>query len=117
MSNPYDETQELDQRARAFLHSNCAYCHVEAGGGNAKMDLSIYANREQMKIFDVVPTHHNFDKSDARLVAPGAPERSVLLHRVGIRGPGQMPQLATSIVDTKALEMLKEWVKQMPASR
>ena len=106
LSDPYDATADLEKRARAFLHSNCAYCHVEAGGGNAKMDLSIYANLEQMKIVDVVPTHHTFDKPDARLIAPGDPDRSVLLHRIGMRGPGQMPQLSTSVVDDAAVEML-----------
>lgn len=113
LSNPYDATQPLEQRARAFLHANCAYCHVEAGGGNAKIDLSIYPDLKGMKIVDVPPTHHTFGKSDARLVAPGNPDRTVLLHRVGLRGPGQMPQLSTSIVDAAAVEMLRDWVKSL----
>jgi hypothetical protein len=47
------------------------------------------------------------------LVAPGAPERSVLLHRLAIRERGQMPQLATSLPDRPAVEMLREWIRQM----
>lgn len=117
LSDPYDATQDLEKRARAFLHSNCAYCHVEAGGGNAKMDLSIYADLDRMKIIDVPPTHHTFGKPDAKLIASGDPDRSVLLHRVGIRGPGQMPQLSTSVVDAAALEMLSNWVKSLPKSK
>jgi mono/diheme cytochrome c family protein len=113
LSDPYDVTEDLGKRARAFLHSNCAYCHVEAGGGNAKMDLSIYANLDQMKIVDVVPTHHTFDKPNAKLIASGEPGSSVLLHRVSMRGPGQMPQLSTSVVDTAAVEMLAQWVKSL----
>lgn len=113
LANPYDEKVDLEQRARSFLHSNCAYCHVEAGGGNAQMDLSIYVPLERMKIVDTKPTHHTFEKPDARLIAPGSPDRSVLLHRVGLRGTGQMPQLATSLVDTAALEMLQRWVAGM----
>ncbi|MDX1928086.1 MAG: PQQ-dependent sugar dehydrogenase [Pirellulaceae bacterium] len=113
LSDPYDVTQDLEKRARAFLHSNCAYCHVEAGGGNAKMDLSIYANLDQMKIVDVVPTHHTYGKPDAKLIASGDPDRSVLLYRVGTRGPGQMPQLSTSVVDAAALDMLTKWVKTL----
>jgi uncharacterized repeat protein (TIGR03806 family) len=111
--DPHDASADLTQRARAFLHSNCAYCHVEAGGGNAKMDLSIYARTDRMNIIDIKPTHHTFDKPDARLIAPGSVDRSVLLHRIGIRGPGQMPQLATTIVDQRSLEMLKRWVAEM----
>lgn len=111
--DPYDSANDLGLRARSFLHSNCAYCHVEAGGGNAKMNLSFYANADTMGIFDVEPTHHHFGKQDAKLIASGAPERSVLLHRVGMRGPGQMPQLATNRVDEAAMKMLRQWVTEM----
>ena len=111
--DPYDSSAELEQRARSFLHSNCAYCHIEAGGGNAKMNLAYYEGISQMNVVDVEPIHHRFDKPDARLIAPGSIERSVLLHRVGMRGPGQMPQLSTNRIDEKALQMLKKWVAEM----
>ena len=111
--DPYDSSADLEERARSFLHANCAYCHIEAGGGNAKMNLAFYGGTDQMRIVDVEPTHHHFGKRDAKLIAPGSVERSVLLHRVGIRGPGQMPQLSTNRIDEKALQMLKEWVEGM----
>jgi hypothetical protein len=34
----------------------------------------------------------------------------VLLHRLSIRGRGQMPQLATSQVDERAVKMLRQWI-------
>ena len=111
--DPYDSLADMEQRARSFLHSNCAYCHVEAGGGNAMMNLAYYVGLRGMNIVDVEPIHHHFEKSDAKLIAPGDIERSLLLHRVGIRGPGQMPQLSTNRVDEKALQMLKDWVAGM----
>ncbi len=111
--DPYDSSAELEQRARSFLHSNCAYCHIEAGGGNAKMNLAYYGVVSQMNVVDVEPIHHHFGKSDPKLIAPGSIEGSVLLHRVGIRGPGQMPQLSTNRIDEKALQMLKEWITEM----
>ncbi|MFM8401019.1 MAG: hypothetical protein ACKOAH_24615, partial [Pirellula sp.] len=40
LANPYDDTEPLDARVQAYLHSNCASCHVPAGGGNAAMELS-----------------------------------------------------------------------------
>ena len=111
--DPYDSSAQLEQRARSFLHSNCAYCHIEAGGGNAKMNLAYYGDVAQMNVVEVEPIHHRFEKPDAKLIAPGSVERSVLLHRVGIRGPGQMPQLSTNRIDERALQMLKEWVAEM----
>jgi glucose/arabinose dehydrogenase len=111
--DPYDARQDLTQRARSYLHSNCAQCHVEAGGGNAQIDLEFTTKLENMKLVNVRPQHDTFGLPEPRLIAPGHPERSVLLHRVSCRGPGQMPPLATSLVDQPAVEMLREWVRQM----
>jgi hypothetical protein len=112
--DPYDSKADLTMRARSYLHSNCSQCHVEAGGGNAQIDLEFTTALDKTKIFDVRPQHHTFNLPDARLVAPGHPERSVLLHRLSHRKEGHMPPLATSMVDRDAVEMLREWIRQMP---
>ena len=113
LANPYDEKESLEERARSYLHANCSICHVEAGGGNAKMELEYTTLREKMNLIGEKPVHHTFGIDDARLVAPGHPERSVLLHRVSTRKPGAMPQLGTNLVDEDAVKMLKEWIKEM----
>jgi glucose/arabinose dehydrogenase len=113
--DPYDAKEDLTLRARSYLHSNCAQCHVEAGGGNAMIDLEFTTKLDKMKLVDVKPQHDSFELKDAKLIAPGRAEASVLLHRVGCRGPGQMPPLATSLVDEAAVEMLRAWVKGMQA--
>ena len=111
--NPYVMDQDLTLRARSWLHTNCSMCHVEAGGGNAKIELEFVTALEKMRLIDEKPVHHTYELADARLISPGAPERSVLLHRVGLRGAGQMPPLATNRVDEEGLALLREWVKQM----
>jgi hypothetical protein len=111
--DPYDTSKPLELRARSYLHANCSQCHVEAGGGNAQMDLEFTTAREKTKLFDVRPVHHSYGIADARLVAPGEPERSVLLQRVARRGEGQMPQLATAVVDEQAVRLLRDWIRQM----
>lgn len=113
LANPYDASQSLDSRAKSYLHANCAICHVDAGGGNAQMQLEFSTPLEKMKIVDAVPVHDRFNLPDARLISPGHPESSVLLHRIAKRGRGQMPQLATSRVDKPAIEMMTEWIKQL----
>jgi hypothetical protein len=50
---------------------------------------------------------------DALLVAPGEPERSILYHRLSRRGAGQMPPLASTVVDEKASRLLAEWIRRM----
>src|SRR5262249_3265574 len=78
----YDRTQDVDKRARSFLHANCSICHVEAGGGNAQMELEFVTPRDKMRLFDTKPVHHTYGLPDAKLIAPGHPERSVLLQRL-----------------------------------
>jgi hypothetical protein len=112
--DPYDAKQDINLRARSYLHANCSQCHVEAGGGNAQIDLEFPTKPEKMNIFNVTPQHDKFDLPDAKLIAPGHPERSVLLHRLSNRLAGHMPPLATNVVDKDAVKMLEEWVKQLP---
>jgi uncharacterized repeat protein (TIGR03806 family) len=111
--NPYDSKQALDRRARAYLHANCSQCHVPAGGGNSQLDLEFTTSSEKTRLFDVRPVHETYGLPDARLVAPGSPERSVLLHRMSNRDRGHMPPLATSIVDRDAVKLMKEWIAGM----
>jgi hypothetical protein len=60
--------------------------------------------------------HTAFDIQDARLVAPGAPERSLLFHRMQRRGHGQMPPIGTNLLDKPAVELMRDWIQQLPAS-
>lgn len=116
LPDPSDQSELVESRARAYLHANCAHCHVPAGGGNAQMDLLYSSSDEKLNVFDVPPLHHTFGIEDARLIAPGAPNRSVLLHRIATTDPGRMPQLATSIPDEMAVKLLTEWIAGMSES-
>ncbi|QEL13660.1 PQQ-dependent sugar dehydrogenase [Limnoglobus roseus] len=111
--DPYDAKQDLTARAKSWLHANCSSCHVEAGGGNAAMELEFTTALDKMRILDVKPLHHTFDFADAKLIAPGHPERSVLLKRASLRGPHQMPPLSSTCVDERGVAMLKEWIEAM----
>ncbi len=113
--NPYDRSADLDKRARSFLHANCSQCHVSAGGGNAMMELEYNTPRDKMNVVNAKPQHTSFEIPDAKLIVPGQPEKSVLFLRVSRRGPNQMPPLASNLVDQEAIEMLREWIRTMPA--
>src|SRR5882672_134422 len=41
LADPYGSNEDLEGRVRAYLHVNCSVCHVGAGGGNSKMQLSV----------------------------------------------------------------------------
>jgi len=112
--DPYDPKADLDKRARAYLHVNCANCHINAGGGNSQFDVEWRTTTEKLKLVDAKPVHHTYNLPDARLVAPGHPERSLLLHRISHREAGAMPPLASAIVDKRAVDLIREWIQKMP---
>jgi mono/diheme cytochrome c family protein len=116
--NPYDESQPLEARARSYLHANCSICHTNAGGGNAQINLEHSVSLKRMNAIDVEPVHHKFGLAGARLIAPGHPERSVLLYRMARRGAGtgQMPQLATRVVDEAAVKLMQAWIRSLEPS-
>ncbi len=111
--DPYDKKQDVAARARSYLHSNCAQCHIEAGGGNAQMELEFTTPLEKMRLIDVKPVHDSYGIKDAKLIAPGHPERSVLLHRIAHRDKGHMPPLATRLVDQETVKLMEEWIRGM----
>jgi hypothetical protein len=108
--NPHDNRNGLEARARSYLHANCAQCHVMAGGGNSPIDLEFTTPCERMRLFGARPQHQTFDIADAQIITLGSAERSVLYQRLSRRGPGQMPPLATSMVDQQAVELIRQWI-------
>jgi uncharacterized repeat protein (TIGR03806 family) len=111
--DPRDPSQDLEQRARTYLHVNCSVCHVEAGGGNARMQLALATPRDKMDLLGARPQHDSFGINSAMLVAPGAPERSVLLRRLSQRGRGQMPPLVSNHVDQVAVKLFRDWIARL----
>jgi mono/diheme cytochrome c family protein len=112
--NPYDAQAPREARVRSYLHVNCSTCHVLEGGGNARMELGLTTPTAEMRLINEVPLHDRFDITDARLVAPGSPERSVLYQRISRRGTGQMPPLMSTEVDRKALDLIADWIRGLP---
>jgi glucose/arabinose dehydrogenase len=113
LADPTDATADLDRRARSYLQANCAQCHVEAGGGNSLMDLEFTTAKLKAHLFGAKPQHQTFGIADPLLVAPGEPDRSVLLQRISRRGRDQMPPLASSEVDQDGVRLLRDWIAAM----
>jgi uncharacterized repeat protein (TIGR03806 family) len=117
LADPRDPAAGLEDRVRAYLHVNCSACHMQAGGGNAQMELTRTTARDRMNLIGARPQHDTFGLVNAMLVAPQDPERSVLLHRLSRRGPGQMPPLVSKRVDEHAVQMFREWIAQLKPAR
>ena len=85
------------------------------------MQLASNIADQDMSIFDATPQHTTFGIANAKIVAPGDPARSLLVHRPVIRGPGQMPPLGTMTPDGEGSTLLAQWIaslsSQPPAAK
>jgi uncharacterized repeat protein (TIGR03806 family) len=108
-----DPSQDLALRARSYLHANCSHCHRKWGGGNAEFRLLAGIDLEEMGIVNERPAHGAWFVSDAALVAPRDPHRSVLYYRMSKLGPGRMPRIGSAVADTQGLALIHDWITQL----
>lgn len=117
LADPYDESADLDGRARSYLNVNCAHCHSFNAGGTANILLSSTLPLNQTQTVGVRPIQGTFGITDARIIAPSSPEGSVLYYRMAKLGGGRMPRVGSNLVDERALNMIDEWIRRMPAEQ
>jgi uncharacterized repeat protein (TIGR03806 family) len=108
-----DKSQDLNARARSYLHANCSHCHRKWGGGISDFQLLATLPLKETGVIDTKPGQGAFDLKDPRLLVPGDPDRSLLLYRMGKLGLGRMPHIASNVVDTEAVELIRQWIKEM----
>jgi uncharacterized repeat protein (TIGR03806 family) len=113
-SDLHDSAADLSERARAYLHVNCSVCHVSDGGGNAKMQMTYHQKLAETKLIDEKPIHGTFGLADGRIIAPGDPYASVLLYRLSKRGRGRMPHVGSNVTDERGLELIHDWIANLP---
>ena len=107
----------LDQRARAWLEVNCAHCHNPNGLGSP-YGLDLYAS-----VTDPVAIGTCKDPVAAGPgaggrpydIVPGNPGNSILTYRLASTTPGvAMPQIGRSVVHSESLQLITDWIAQMP---
>jgi len=81
------------------------------------MNLGFGTATNQMNIFGARPQHDTFGIKNAMLVAPGDPDRSILLQRLKRRGRGQMPPIVISTVDEQAVALIQDWIQGMKSEQ
>jgi putative heme-binding domain-containing protein len=113
LAEPHDERADLNARARAYLHVNCAHCHQFGAGGTTLIDLRHDVPINDAKLLEARPAQGSFDIEGAQLVCPGDPYRSVLYYRMAKLGGGRMPHLGSSVTDARGLRLTHDWIQQL----
>ncbi|MBC8352970.1 MAG: PQQ-dependent sugar dehydrogenase [Planctomycetes bacterium] len=110
--DPHDESQNLDDRARSYLHANCGMCHHP--GGNAI--VSFYLKKDLP--FEKLNTNKGtgigtFGMQNAKLIVPGDPYRSVVMYRMSKLGYARMPYIGSQVVDSAGVALVSEWIRSL----
>lgn len=106
-----DGDASLDERARAYLHANCAQCHRPGGRSNTPANFVYGTPLADMGICEVPPTAGDLGVDDARILAPGDPERSILSRRMHATGRDRMPPIGSLLHDQAGLELIDAWIE------
>ncbi len=114
LADPRDASAERDSRARAYLQTNCAHCHRMNAGGSVLSQMQYELPLEQTSMVGVRPTQGTFGIHAAQVIAPGDPFRSVLWYRMAKLGGGRMPHIGSTEVDRAGVELIHEWIRQIP---
>lgn len=110
LPDPLDPGADLAGRARAYLHSNCANCHQPGGPTPVNLDLRHTTSLSNLNACDVVPTADDLGIAMARIIAPGAADRSVLVERMKLRDENGMPPLGSTVIDADGVDLVSRWI-------
>lgn len=113
MPDPSDVGANPAQRARAYLHSNCANCHQPGGPTPVDLDLRYTTSLADMNACNIVPTGDDLGLPMARIIAPGNASRSVLVERMRLRDGNGMPPLGSTTDDVVGWLIVTGWINSL----
>jgi uncharacterized repeat protein (TIGR03806 family) len=101
----------LGQRARAYLHTNCAGCHRPGGPTPSDIDLRYDTPLAQTGACDVAGrTGSDLGIPDVRLLSPGDAGRSLLWLRMDRRDVHAMPPVGSLEIDDEGVALVGAWI-------
>lgn len=107
---------DLDTRARAYLHANCSHCHRPGGGGGPSGLVLLH--------WETDPTKNGVCKGSVAAgsgtgahtydIVPGHPEESIMPFRMSSTDPEiKMPEIPNLIPHKEGIELISAWISAM----
>lgn len=109
LANATNAAASIEYRVRSYLTANCVQCHQPSGILSARWDARISTPGPQAGIINGA-VNNNFGNTNNRVMVPGSLANSILFQRLSTLGPSHMPPLATSVINTQAVELLSAWI-------
>jgi len=111
-----DAAEPLQLRARAYLDANCAHCHNPKGAArNSGLYLEYERGAEVARGLGKRPVAAGKASADLDFdIAPGEPDKSILIHRMESREPGvMMPELGRVLTHKEGIELVRAYVESL----
>ena len=108
-----DTTAPVDQRARAYLHSNCSFCHRMGGTAQIPPDWRFGLTLAQTGACNATPLDGDLGHTGAKVIAPGMPDLSILSLRIKSSDAYRMPPLASHVVDPMGTAGIDAWITSL----
>lgn len=107
---------DVGARARAYLDINCGHCH-KADGAASNSGLWLEWTEDSLTKLGIGKHPTAAGRGAGRLdivVAPGAPDASILAFRMASAEPGvAMPELGRTLVHDSGVELVREWIADL----
>jgi len=109
-----DETENLTDRAKAYLDINCAHCHRPEGSASLSGLKMEFGRKDIDYDHGVCNSAHGW-RGGGFDIWPGDGEISSIPLRMTLSGaPDRMPPLGRSLVDDDAVKLIRQWIDSMP---
>src|SRR5262249_54508516 len=112
LSDPASKDPAED-RARAYLHGNCAHCHRPMGGGQGMMDLRYTQSLHDTNTCNAMNTQGTVGAA-TKLVVPGDPQNSIVSLRLHATDSNRMPGVAATVPDALDTKVIDAWTPSLP---
>ncbi len=116
LANYEDETANLNDRARAWLETNCAHCHRPDGPAKTS-GLHLLASTKSSYELGIGKTPVAAGRGSGGLkfdIVPGKPHESILFYRIDSDDPGiMMPELGRKLIHEEGVALIKQWIEGM----
>jgi hypothetical protein len=116
LANPTGTAGSVEDRARSYLHANCAFCHRPDDPNHWSIDFRRDVPFKDTNTCGVSPEKGNQGVPTSRLITPGQPGQSLVVLRMMAPADddagkhGRMPKIASYVIDQSAVTLISDWI-------
>ncbi|MFZ9000800.1 MAG: hypothetical protein ACO20H_05825 [Bacteriovoracaceae bacterium] len=111
------QTGDLEARAKAYLHTNCAHCHSPDGpAANTGLYLEYKRKNSRKRGFCKTPVAPGIGSGGRPFaIFPGKPKESILTFRVRSRKLAiMMPEIGRDLTHKEGVDLVGKWIESLP---